>query len=49
MPAAPRMNKKATEVAWSLIGKPANMRYKPNKKEKAIDHRLLFEETTRVR
>jgi hypothetical protein len=49
MPAAPRMNKKANMICWNLIGKPAPFRFKPNKKEKQIDHRLLFEETTRAR
>lgn len=49
MPAAPRSNKKATKIAWSILGKPANMQFKPSEKEKEIDRRLLFEETTRVR
>ena len=49
MPAAPRPNKKATKIAWAILGKPANMQFKPSEKEKYIDRRLLFEETTRVR
>lgn len=49
MPAAPRMNKKATAIAWSIIGKPAPMRFVPSKREKKVDRQLLFEETTRVR
>lgn len=43
------MNKKANLIAWNLIGQPAPFRYKPNKKAKEIDRRLLFEETTRAR
>lgn len=49
MPAAPRWNKKATKIAWDILGKPANMQFKPSKEERRIDRRLLFEETTRVR
>jgi len=49
MPAAPRMNKKANRICWELIGQPAPFRFRPNKKEKAVDKRLLFEETTRAR
>ena len=49
MPAAPRMNKKANQICWNLIGKPAPFRFKPTKREQWIDRRLLFEETTRAR
>lgn len=49
MPAAPRMNKKANRICWELIGQPAPFRFRPNKKEKEIDRRLLFQETTRAR
>jgi len=49
MPAAPRMNKKATAIAWSIIGKPGVFQFKPTKREKEVDRRLLFQETVRVR
>lgn len=44
-----RTNKKATAIAWKILGEPANIAYKRTEKQKRIDHRLLQEETTRVR
>lgn len=44
-----RSNKKATEIAWKILGEPANIAYQRTEKQKKIDHRLMQEETTRVR
>ncbi len=45
----PRVKGKATKIAFKIIGVPANYQSKPKKKEKEVDKRLVFEETTRVR
>lgn len=49
MPVMPRMNKKAKKIAYLILGKPANLRFKPNKKQIAIDKRLQWEDTWRAR
>jgi len=49
MPAAPRSNKKATKIAFKILGIPANIAFRRNKKQKAVNKRLVFEETIRVR
>lgn len=45
----PRMNKKVQKIAFNILGTPANMRSKQNKKQKELDKRLIFDETTRVK
>lgn len=49
MPSMPRPENKARKIAFNILGVPANLRFKPNKEEKDINRRLIFEETTRVR
>lgn len=49
MPAMPRLNKKTTDIAFNILGVPANLSRKRNKKEQEVNRRLLFEETSRVR
>lgn len=50
MPAMRRMPGKATKIAYKILGVPANIKYsKKNPKEQAIDKRLTFVETQRVR
>lgn len=53
MPGMPRCNKKATKIAYDILGTPANIRSfqkkKKDSKSKEIDKELLFEETSRVR
>lgn len=49
MPGMPRVSKKGNKIAFSILGTPANIAYKPNKKKKEIDARLLASETQRVR
>ncbi len=49
MPVMPRQNKKATKIAYRILGKPANLKAKPDRKEKSVKARLIFEETMRVR
>jgi len=49
MATMPRYNKKATQIAFKILGVPANMKEKRTKEQKKINQRLLFEETVRVR
>jgi len=49
MPGMPRINKKTAEIAYKILGVPANLRTKPSKEENKINKRLTFEETSRVR
>lgn len=48
MPAMVRPSGKGTKVAFSILGKPANIQKQP-KKKKRVNKILLFQETTRVR
>lgn len=48
MPGMPRMKGKAKKIAYAILGVPANME-KDVKKNKYIEHRLVFDETSRVR
>jgi uncharacterized short protein YbdD (DUF466 family) len=41
MAQAPRPNKKATQVAYSLIGVPDSMRYRKTKRQKRRDSHLI--------
>jgi hypothetical protein len=49
MPSMPRVSKKTTNIAYTVLGVPSNIAFKRTKKEKEINRRLLFEETQRVR
>ena len=49
MPAMPRINSKATKIAWAIIGKPVAMNVKKNSAQAKISKRLDFEAVTRVR
>ena len=49
MPTMLRMPGKGKNIAWSIIGKPANISYKPDAKQRKINHVLLYQQTTRTR
>lgn len=49
MPTMPRALSKATRVAYKIMGIPANVAHKRTKKEKEVNRRLVFEESSRVR
>lgn len=49
MPSMPRIPGKPTQIAYKILGIPANVSFKRTKKEKAVNRRLVYEETTRVR
>lgn len=49
MPSMPRIPGKPTKIAYKILGVPANIAFKRTKEEKAINKRLIYEETTRVR
>jgi len=40
---------KAKKIAFKILGKPANMQFKPNKRQRKANQRLLYEETMRAR
>ncbi len=49
MPAAPRVNNKATKIAYDILGKPQNLKPERNETQREIDIRLNYEETRRIR
>lgn len=49
MPAMIRPPSKVTKIAYRIVGIPANMIIKRNKRLRTRNKRLLFEETMRVR
>jgi hypothetical protein len=49
MPGMPRYNKKAKRIAFNIIGVPQVFNRKKTEKEKYIDERIWFEETSRSR
>ena len=48
MPGMPRTSKKATKIAYNIIGVPVNMK-KYKKVNRKVEKRLEFEETTGYR
>lgn len=49
MPCMPRIPGKGKKIAYKILGKPANIDYKPSKIESQINKRLTAEESVRVR
>ena len=49
MPSAPRIKGKAKKLAYKIMGVPPNMKFSRNSAQRAINKRLVFEETQRVR
>jgi hypothetical protein len=49
MPSMPRIKGRGKKIAYKVLGVPANIVYKPSRFERWINHRLVFEETFRVR
>lgn len=49
MAQAPRYNKKATKVAFSILGVPGNLRFKRSKWQEYVNRQLLAQETSRVK
>lgn len=49
MAVAPRWNKKATKIAFNIIGTPANLRFKPSERDLKITKMLLFQQSVRSR
>lgn len=49
MPTMPRYDKKATKIAFKILGKPANLKNRLKDKESWANRRLIFEDTARVR
>lgn len=49
MPGMPRPKGKALRIALAVLGVPQNRRNKQSERDKRIEHRLLYSETSRVR
>ncbi len=49
MPSMIRMPGKGKKIAWRILGKPANIAYKPDDRERKLNRTLIFQETTRMR
>jgi hypothetical protein len=50
MPAMPRVkNSKATKIAFSILGVPANLKFKRSKAQEYVNQQLIAQETTRVK
>jgi hypothetical protein len=49
MPATPRSNKKATKVAFGILGTPENIKFKRTKYQEYINKMLISQESSRVK
>jgi len=49
MPAMPRIKGKATKIAYDILGKPANIKFKRTKAQELLNEKLVAQETIRVR
>jgi len=49
MPSMIRPKGKARKIAYSILGVPANIAYKPTESQKKVNETLVFDETIRVR
>ena len=43
MPIMPRLDKRAEDIAWKILGKPNNMVYRRTQREIAIDKRIDYQ------
>lgn len=43
------MSTRDKKIAYAILGKPQNLKFKRNKSQEKINQRLNFEETIRVR
>ena len=44
-----RIRGKATKIAYKILGKPDNLKDNKNRKDRWIDKRLVFDETTDIK
>lgn len=49
MPVAMRPNKKARDIAWAILGVPANIKYSKSAFSKKIDKKLNEQYTSRIK
>jgi hypothetical protein len=45
----PRIDRRTTKIAYSILGTPANMKKIMTRRQEWIERRLRMEETSRVR
>lgn len=48
MPSAPRPKGKAKKIAWSVLGVPPNIAYKPKGRDREREYRLMKLDTNRT-
>lgn len=44
-----RSNEQVRKIAYKILGVPANIAFKPTKKQQEIDRKLIADETVRAR
>ena len=49
MPGCPRKKGLPKKIAFSILGTPPNLKDKKTARQKEVDHKLLYENTQRVR
>lgn len=49
MPMMPRQNKKATKIAFAILGVPAPLRFKRSSAQEKLNKQLLAQETSRIK
>ncbi len=49
MPAAPRLKNRATKIAFSILGTPANIKFKRSAFQQRINKELNYQESSRIR
>lgn len=49
MPCMPRQKNAATKIAFSILGTPANLKFKRSKAQEYVNQQLIAQETTRVK
>lgn len=49
MPGMPRPKGKGKKIAYSILGVPANIAFKPSEYQKKINRALIYQETDRSR
>lgn len=49
MACAPRQNKKATKIAFDILGTPPNLKFKRTVKQQWVNKMLLSQESSRVK
>jgi hypothetical protein len=49
MPTMIRLPGKGKKIAWNILGKPANLSFKPSEKQLLLNKQLLYQQLTRAK